>query len=191
MSKNDRPALIFIRGVPGSGKSYLATALENSLGKENVLMLDPDTIDFNSNEYLKFSEALLKEGVEQKLHPFRWLRSKACEGIAAGKVIVWNQPFTMVDIFNRLITYLQNYATEHGTDVPVLIVEVDLDHNLAKERVLKRKQQGGHGPSEQTLIRRIDEYKSYTDQGYNSVTVHGDRDVAESVSAVVNKLAEL
>jgi hypothetical protein len=161
MSKNDRPALIFIRGVPGSGKSYLETALENSLGKE------------------------------KRLHPFRWLRSKACEGIAAGKVIVWNQPFTIVDIFNRLITYLQNYATEHGTDVPVLIVEVDLDHNLAKERVLKRKQQGGHGPSEQTLIRRIDEYKSYTDQGYNSVTVHGDRDVAESVSAVVNKLAEL
>lgn len=86
MSQTNNPALVFIRGIPGSGKSYLAEALEKSLGSENVIMLDPDKIDLTSKEYLEFSESLTKEGVDKKLHPFRWLRTNAYGAIGSGKI---------------------------------------------------------------------------------------------------------
>lgn len=183
--------LVFIRGVPGSGKSFLADALEKSLGQKNVLILDPDKINKASKEYLEFSKDLSKENVDKKLHPFRWLRYRACRGSLEHKIIIWNQPFTVVDIFNRLVTFVQDYAKQHGVNLPVLLVEVELNHELAKERVLKRKQAMGHGPSESTLASRINDHKSYADQGYNFVAVKGDDDVSVSVATVTKKLREL
>lgn len=186
------PTLVMIRGLPGSGKSYLATELEKRLDREHVLILAPDadTLDLTTKEYQSFSQELAKEGLDKAIHPFRWSRKMACDAISAHKIVIWNQPFTNRGIFERLITFLETYAHEHGIRLPVLLVEVELDPESAKTRIAKRKQAGGHGPSDDTFARRVSEHVSYAD-GYRNVSVHGEDDVAKSADTVIEALREL
>lgn len=191
----NHPVLILIRGLPGSGKSYLAKALQKSLsksiGKGSVVMLDPDATDYKGKEYQALTKALTEQGVDTKFHPYRFLRGQAHAGISSHKIIIWNQPFTSFDGFNKTVINLQNYATEHNVRLPMLVVEVELDHHTAKTRVESRKQEGGHGPSDDTFTRFVNEYVSFADKGYNIVTVHGQKDVAESITAITKALDSL
>jgi thymidylate kinase len=183
-----QPILILIRGLPGSGKTYVAEALRKSLGKENVVMLDPDATDRGSEEYAKFTEALTQDGVDPKFFPYRYLRAQAHEGIRAGKTIIWNQPFTHLDGFNKTVLNLRNYASERQASLPILVVEMELDPALAKARVESRKQAGGHGPTESTFNRFDGDYVSFADQGHKTVTVHGTGDVNASVDRILEAL---
>jgi hypothetical protein len=185
------PILIFVRGLPGSGKSYLALELQKAIGEDKVVMLDPDATDYKSREYLEHVKAQTAEGVDPALHPYRFLRAQAYQGIADHKVIMWNQPFTNLEIFNKMIDRLRTHAAEHKTELPILVVEVEVDPATAKERVAKRKQAGGHGPSDATFARRVGDYTSLVAHGYNVVVVHGEDDVAASVATVMAALQEL
>jgi predicted kinase len=178
-----------VRGLPGSGKSYLTAELQKALGKEDVLVLDPDSIDLTAKEYREFSDELAKEGLDKAIHPFRWSRKLACDAAVAGKVVIWNQPFTNRGIFERLVAFIQNYAQERGVSLPVLLVEVEIGHDTAKARIAERKQAGGHGPSDGTFAQRVTEYESYAD-GFNTVVVHGEDDVTESAAKVLEALQE-
>jgi hypothetical protein len=185
------PILIFVRGLPGSGKTYLALELQKAIGEDKVVMLDPDATDYESREYLDHVKAQTAEGVDPALHPYRFLRAQAYQGIADHKVIMWNQPFTNLEIFNKMIDRLRTHAAEHKTELPILVVEVEVDPATAKERVAKRKQAGGHGPSDATFARRVSDYASLAAHGYNVVVVHGEDDVAASVATVMAALQEL
>lgn len=185
------PTLILVRGLPGSGKSYLAIELQKLIGKEKVVMLDPDATDYDSTEYAEHVKAQTADGVDPKLHAYRFLRAKAHRGIASHKVIIWNQPFTNLEIFNKMVANLRAHAAEHDTYLPVLVVEVEIDHGIAKDRVAKRKQAGGHGPSDNTFTRFTNDYISFANHGYNTVTVDGKGDIATSVSLVMKALQDL
>lgn len=185
------PRLVLIRGLPGSGKSYLAAALQTSIGEGQTVLLDPDATDYESKAYKDFSAALTEEGVELKFHPYRFLRAKAHQAIAAHKIIIWNQAFTLLAGFQRTVDNLQEFATTCGTTLPVLVVEVEIDLETAKQRVGKRESEGGHGVSDEAFDRFINDYKSFADQGYNTIAVHGDDDVAASASAVMQALKAL
>ncbi len=193
--KREYPILIFIRGMPGSGKSYLAAVLQKSLrelvGVDEVVMLDPDATDYESQEYAEHVKLATAEGVDAKLHAYRFLRAKAYHGIADHKVIIWNQPFTNLEIFHKMIANLQAQAVEHNTSLSILIVEVEIDPTVAKRRVAERKEAGGHGPSDKTLAQRIGDHKSYADEGFETVTVHGEDDIAVSVASVLRALQKL
>src|SRR5437764_567996 len=112
-TENTHPTLLMVRGLPGSGKSYLAMALSQALGQGNVVILDPDATDYNSPEYLELSKSLSAEGVDEKFHPYRYLRSKAYKAIENNQIIIWNQAFTNLDCFNKTVANLQTYAEEH------------------------------------------------------------------------------
>lgn len=187
----DHPIAIFIRGLPGSGKTFVAAALMKAIGEGKVVNLDPDATDYSSKEYLDHTKALTSEGIDTKLHPYRFLRAKAYDGIAANKIIIWNQPFTNLEIFHKMADRLQNHAAKCKTRLPMLVVEVEIDTETAKERVVTRKSKGGHGPSGNTFTRFTNDYASFETEGFNVVKVDGRADVNQSVAAIMRALEPL
>jgi predicted ABC-type ATPase len=185
------PIVVFVRGVPGSGKSYLVSALQATLDPEHTIVLDPDAIDFDSPAYHEHLAAQRAEGVDEKLDAYRFLRAQAYEAIADHKLIIWNQPFTDLDIFRKMTGRLLDRAAECNTTLPILLVEVELDPGLARQRVQDRKASGGHGPSDNTLEHRMQAYGTAVGQGYDIVTVRGDDDVSVSVAIVMDAIAKL
>lgn len=194
MQTLNHPTLVIIRGLPGSGKSHLTKplqeAIEALIGK-NVVVLDPDATDYESPAYKAHTQKLTDEGVDPKLHAYRFLRSQAYAGIETNKVILWNQPFTNLEIFHKMISGLRAYAVDHNTELSLLVVEVEIDPARAKQRVDERIQAGGHGPSDDTFARFTSDYESFAPHGYDTVTVNGEEDVATTISSILNTLRPL
>jgi predicted kinase len=86
---------------------------------------------------------------------------------------------------------LQAYAADHGTQLPFLVVEVEVAHDVAKARVAQRAAAGGHDVTEENFTRFIDDYRSFADQGFPTVIVRGEDDVQTSVAAVQAALQDL
>lgn len=185
-----QPILVLIRGLPGSGKSYVAAALQQAIG-DGVIALDPDATDYKSQAYKDHVEKLTSEGVDASLHAYRYLRSQAHSGIINSKLILWNQPFTNREIFQKMIAGLQAYAIDAQKDLQILVVEVITNQTEAKNRVTARKQAGGHGPSDNTFSRFSEDYTSFADEGFLTISVHGQGDVQESVSVILQALGSL
>ncbi|HSX16266.1 MAG TPA: AAA family ATPase [Candidatus Saccharimonadales bacterium] len=186
----EQPLLIIIRGLPGSGKSYLADALQKAFGADNTVLLDPDAIDFESKAY-KDHVAAQPAGDDPKVFPFRFSQNRAYAGIEAHKIIIWNQAFTNLEMFQRMIGRLEAHAETNGTRLPVLIVEVAIDPAVAKERVAKREVGGGHGVDNENFERFLRDYTSFADQGFNVISVDGQDDITTSVTAVAGKTSQL
>jgi len=184
------PTLILVRGLPGSGKSYLATRLQEAIGQDKVVLLDPDFVDDKSQEYLDHCKQQVADGVDPKLWLYRYNRLRAQNGITSDKVVIWNQPFTDRDIFNKMNLNLQTHAATHGVRLAALVVDVILDPSIAKARIEYRKSQGGHGPSDDTFEHFTSEYVSFSED-YKTITVNGDDDVAISVATVKRAMTEL
>lgn len=185
------PVLIIIRGLPGSGKSSIARELQKDLGADEVTLLDPDMTDYTGNEYKEFSARLVAEGVDTKLHPYRFLRAAAYAAIKERKIVIWNQGFTNLDILDRTIKNLKAYASEHGCDLQAIVVEVEIDHQIARERVKQRAAVGGHDVPDEAYERFINDYKSFDGYGYNIVTVNGKDEVAVSVGRIMPEVKKL
>ncbi len=191
MHNSDHPTLIIIRGLPGSGKSYLAAALVKELGEDNVVTLDPDATDYTSRAYTDLSDSLTAEGVDKKFHPYRFLRAQAYQGITSNKYIIWNQGFTNLDGLNKTVINLQTYATDHNIELPLLVVEVEIDHDIAKKRVADRAAKGGHDVNEENFARFINDYRTFAGEGYDPVVVNGEDEVSASVATVLEALKKL
>ena len=129
---SDLSVMILMRGLPGSGKSYLAHALADKIGKK-VIMLDPDAADYQSDEYKDHVSKLTAEGVNSNLHAYRFLRGKAYQGIIDHDIIIWNQPFSNLEIFKKMIERMQDHALEHKSRLLILIVEVETNPKVAKK----------------------------------------------------------
>lgn len=189
--KNNHPIVVLVRGLPGSGKTYLANRLQESLGKENVVLLDPDAINTDSEEYKEHVRSQIAEGVDKSLHLYRFSRAKAYKGIEGDKIIIWNQPFTNIDIFNKMVGRLKDHALEFNKKLSILVVEVEIDPDVAKNRIIERKKNGGHGPSGDIWNQFVNDYKSFSEEGYNTITVRGDGNVSESVMNIEEALKSL
>lgn len=184
----DNPFLIIIRGLPGSGKTYLAHELQKEFDGSQTVMLDPDATDYTSKEYADHVKKQTEEGVDPKLHAYRFLRAQAHQGILSNKIIIWNQPFTNLEMFDKVIGGLRTYASDHQKSLSVLVVEMNVGHKVAKARIEERKRAGGHGPSDNTFTRFVDDYKSVAERGYQTVAVNGQDDVSASVMAITNAM---
>lgn len=185
------PVLVLIRGLPGSGKSYLADALAEKIGADKVTLLDPDTVDFDSEAYKAMAERLTQEGVDKKFFPYRFSRERAYEAIEANKLIIWNQAFTNLDGFQKTVANLQNYAIEHGTVLPLLVVEVEIEPKIAQARIAARRDEGGHDVPAENFERFMADYRSFAGEGFHTLVVNGQSDISQSVDAVMSELGKL
>ena len=186
-----KPILVIVRGLPGSGKSYVVQELQSQMSDADFVVLDPDAIDFDSEAYAAFSAGLTADGVDAKLHPYRFLRSQGYAGIKEHKIIIWNQAFTHQDLLDRTIKNLQTYAVENGHELPALIVEVHVDPEIAKERVAQRVEKGGHDVSAEAFERFINDYKTFDGYGYQVISLDGTSDITESVTQVKTAIKKL
>jgi predicted ABC-type ATPase len=182
------PILLFIRGIPGSGKSYLASAMTEKIGAENTIVLDPDMLDIENQNYIDFSNNLTSEGLDSSIHPFRWLRKQACDGISNNKIVLWNQPFTKKGIFERLIKYIEENSDNNNEGLKVFLIEIEVDPEIAKKRVLERKNNGGHGPSENVFAYHVEHHESYAND-FNTIKINGTDDIQQSVEHIVKRLS--
>lgn len=188
-SKN--PVLIIIRGVPGGGKSYLANALVDKLGADNVVLLDPDKVDQSSDEYKQYSQALSKEGIEEKFHLYRFSRQQAYDAMPLKKIVIWNQGFMDFKGLSLTIKRIEDVAIEHNLTLKTLVVDVEIDPETAKSRIAARVQQGGHNVPDDALARFVDQYKSFAGNGYPTVTVSGTDELEQSVQKVLDGFESL
>lgn len=186
----NEPILVFIRGLPGSGKSFLTDALQQAITTPMVV-LDPDATDYTSEAYLTHVRNATAEGVDPSLHAYRFLRAQAQAGIAGAKIVLWNQPFTNRQIFQKMVVGLQAYAQAVPTKLHILIVEVSIPQSIARQRVTTRKQAGGHGPTDDTFDRFSADYASFADEGFPTVAVDGTGTIDDSVKRVLVAIDQL
>jgi predicted ABC-type ATPase len=182
------PTLILIRGLPGSGKSFLAGSLVKLIGGDKVEVLDPDATDYESQAYKDLSQSLTSEGVDKKFHPYRFLRARAHQAITDEKIIIWTQAFTNLDGFTKTIDNLTAYANEYNKKLPIVIVEVNIDSEIAKTRVKNRAKSGGHDVTSEAFERFINDYSSFANLGYKTVIVNGTDDVTKSADLVIKSI---
>lgn len=182
------PTLILIRGIPGSGKSYIAKQLVREIGEKMCVLLDPDATDYDSQQYKNYSARIGTEGVDHKLHPYRFLREQAYVGIKEGKYIVWNQAFTNREVFHKMVDGMQAYAAAHGRKLSVLVVEVPIDTVTAQQRIASRVLGGGHDVPADRFITFAANYKSFDDDNFTIVKVNGTEPAAESVASILSAI---
>lgn len=181
--------LIIVRGVPGSGKSYISSALAAALGTDATVVLDPDVIDMNSSEYRAFSADLSAQDVDQKFHPFRYLRQHGYDGILQHKTVIWNQAFNDFDGFEITVKRMQKFAQQHDVSLRVLVVEVEIDKETARSRIAQRAAAGGHDVPSEKLNQFVVNYQSFAGRGYDTIVVNGAGDSDESLRSIVDKLS--
>ncbi len=189
--QSNQPVLLIIRGIPGSGKSYFARHLYEVIGASDAILLDPDTTDYNSLAYKQHVEDQNKEGVDPKLHAYRFLRAKAYEGINNSQIIIWNQPFSNLEILQKVTARLEEYATDNAKKLTIILIEVAIKPEVAKQRVIKRIQDGGHGPSEATFNRFANNYSTASSLGYKIIPINGLDSPAQTVPNVVQLITTI
>lgn len=184
MSKIKQSTLIFIRGLPGSGKSYLAKHLVRLFDPSTVVVLDPDLVDQSSTAYKEHVKEQVRENVDPKLHLYRFSRAQAFQAAKNGKIIIWDQPFNDFETFKKVYERFREYATTNGVELKIVVVEVEIDPVLAEKRVRARKLKGGHGPSSDTFSRFVQNFESFEERGYDLIKVNGVAPISDSLEII-------
>lgn len=184
-----KPILVMIRGIPGSGKSYIATMLRDRIGG-GVTILDPDSIDKASDAYVSFSESLLADGIEEKFHPYRFLRMQGYDGISAGHVVIWNQAFIDRKGFDITVDRMREYAADNNIPLPVVVVEVEVSKETARRRTSERAAAGGHAVPDEKLDEFVSNYHTFAETGYDVIAVSGEGNIEESCESIVHLIDE-
>ena len=179
------PALIIIRGLPGSGKTFLSKALVETLGNDNVKEVNPDEIFDASEEYQDFIGQLQREepDLDSKFFPFRFLRKQALEAIQVDKIVIWDQPWSGLE---KPEIVLETISKE--IKAPVLLIEVELEAEKAMERLEKRKAEGGHGPNEEIFSQFVKKFRSINESDSCFIKIRGDTPIEKSVFDVLEQL---
>lgn len=172
------PLLVIFRGIPGCGKTSIAeTIQEKILNGSYIERVDPDLINKNDPQYIIFTEYLQNSepDLEGKYYPYRYLLHIATENLKSGKIVFWDQPFTDLEGLVYTIRKLtKDVAQSGGIEFKVFIVDIETPLDKALERVKRRKENGGHGPSDTTFYNFVNSFHTSEDLKYGSLIVSGD-----------------
>jgi hypothetical protein len=181
-----RTLLIFVRGLPGAGKSDLVDLLLKYPPLENGLRLDPDRIDLTDPKFTEFANDLPKE-IIPKRQIYRYLLRQAESALRQGQHVIWEQPWRLTWGLYVTIENLTYFLTGE-TDISkapfrTVIVEVLIDPAVARGRVAERFAEGRHKLDEKVFEQFVGKLEDCSQLGIPLVQVDGC-DVKGSVQPV-------
>ncbi len=167
--------IIFVRGIPGSGKSCLSQKVKDQMPRDYVVLVDPDSVDKNSIDYSDFVENLKKKhpDLDPKVFLYRYLLCLVREKLLEEKLIIWNQPFSDLENLDYTITKVKSFVPE-GRRLNILVVDIEVDKEEARQRVKKRKEEGGHGPDDKYFDKLVCSFQKAESLGYDYLCVKSE-----------------
>ena len=185
--------LIFVRGLPGAGKSDLVDLLLKFPPLKGSLRLDPDRVNLADPKFVEFVC-----GLPPKLIPkrkiYRFLLRQAEAALRQGRSVIWEQPWRLTWGLYITIENLTFFLTgkEDITKAPFqsVIVEVFIDPAKAWRRVAERFAEGRHNLDEKAFEQFVGELEGCGHLNLPTVRIAGDR-VAETVEEVKNLISRL
>lgn len=184
-----QPYLVIIRGIPGSGKSYVARHLAEGFSSDEYVILDPDEINTETQDYKQLIRQLLADNVDEKFHQYRYLRRRAHFGIENDKLIIWNQAFTSLKGLELTLNNLLDHAKKNSKVLQVLIVEVEVDPATARSRIEARVEAGGHDVPQSAFDQFLEDYSTWTDGQYPTLVVDGTEEISKITSLIKEQLS--
>lgn len=192
MSDTQKQAtLVFVRGLPGSGKSTIVDAAVKLFPEDSCVVLDPDATDYESDAYIIFCNEQKEQGVDEVLWPYRYLRAQSTEAIRQGKTIFWNQAFTNLESFKNVVNRHYEIAESHSVDLEVLVVEVNSSPEVAQKRISERVAQGGHDVASEKFKNFVSDYRTFSDEGFRVYSLNGEDDVKKNASLLHDEVHSL
>lgn len=146
-------SITLIRGLPGSGKTMLGKTMVMNY-PDAVLYLNPDEVDVNSADFCAFLESDSHRPASIRTKLYRYNLQLAMSATRTGVDVIWDQPWSRVDGLVYTIDEIKSVAPESA----VSLIEVHIEPEEATRRVRERIANGGHGPSEETMDRFIQEF---------------------------------
>ncbi len=188
-----KPLLIFVRGLPGAGKSNLTELLcENPILKDSW-RLDPDRVNLTGSRFLEFVSDL-PTGLPSQKQIYRYLLRQAEAALREGCGVIWEQPWRLrwgIYITIENLTYFLTGGTEISlAPFQTIIIEVLVDVAKARRRVAERFAQGAHNLDAKTFEEFVETMELCDDLGLPFIRIDGN-DVAKEVHAVENLIAQL
>lgn len=185
--------LLFVRGLPGAGKSDLVDLLLEFPPLKDSLRLDPDRVSLADSKFVEFVRGLPIE-LSPRRQIYRFLLWQADEALRRGQHVIWEQPWRMrwgLYITIENLTFFQTGEEDIGqAPFQTVVVEVSVDPALARQRVSERFSEGRHSLSPANFEKFVGTTESCDDLGMPSVQIDGN-DVAKEVHAVENLISQL
>ena len=123
--------LIFIRGIPGAGKSRLAQHIKNT-GKNTYSIVEPESINLISTE---------KDPIKKKLFKYR-VNLKSCIGyLEEDTNVIWAQPWTKISGINTTIDLV---CETYSGPLEILVIDIAIDAEKGWERAQHKLKPDGY-----------------------------------------------
>jgi len=142
MSQRRKPLLLFVRGLPGSGKTTVTDTLAETPLLCDAEYLDPDRVNKKQEAYLRHVSKQPAD-LSNKTVLYRFLLTKAIAALQTGRHVVWEQPWSWAEGIEITLAKIRNAL---GTIITVdpIIIELTVEFEKATERVSERYRQGEH-----------------------------------------------
>jgi predicted kinase len=168
--------LVFIRGIPGAGKSWLAAHLVELLG-ESAVKIDPDDYRYKGEAMGKDNQSSDRETL------FDTLKTQALINVQAGKVVIWDQAWTSLRAAKETFAFVKKaiYPAQ------ILLIEVNIDSKMAWGRIQERSARGDQSAlSREKFDTYVDKYQSVQDEdvGVEVLPLNGDEETIVNLALI-------
>ncbi|MBN1162454.1 hypothetical protein JXA34_01780 [Patescibacteria group bacterium] len=161
------PVTVFIRGLPGLGKSTLAHKLS---GITNFKIINPDDINTESSDYIEFAHSLNVKRL--KNIKYRYNLHQAINYLLNGINIIWEQPWRKIS--NISIT-IENIRNKTPTRYIILEFPLDIDKSW--------RERENRFSSKQAFKKYVSKWQPL-EENRNTVLVHENISISDLINRI-------